>query len=102
MHERVEVFGDRTLEVIEEDPEQLRNVKGLGPRKIQELTEACRTGLQVGGAEEDLCRRYPAKKAKGVDGWGPKELLSFPIFVQLQFVAVLRRCHMQLDGKVGL
>ena len=36
----VEVFGDRTLEVIEEDPEQLRNVKGLGPRKIQELTEA--------------------------------------------------------------
>ena len=36
----VEVFGDRTLEVIEEDPEQLRDVKGLGPRKIQELTEA--------------------------------------------------------------
>lgn len=36
----VEVFGDRTLEVIEEDPEQLREVKGLGPRKIQELTEA--------------------------------------------------------------
>ncbi|MCK5942480.1 MAG: ATP-dependent RecD-like DNA helicase, partial [Planctomycetes bacterium] len=31
----VATFGDETLRVIEDDPEQLRRVKGLGPRKIQ-------------------------------------------------------------------
>lgn len=36
----VKVFGDDTLQVIEDDPEQLRKVKGLGPRKIQELSDA--------------------------------------------------------------
>ncbi|MFN3242415.1 MAG: ATP-dependent RecD-like DNA helicase [Planctomycetota bacterium] len=36
----VKVFGDATLQVIEDDPEQLRKVKGLGPRKIQELSDA--------------------------------------------------------------
>jgi len=36
----VKVFGDETLTVIEDDPEQLRKVKGLGPRKIQELSDA--------------------------------------------------------------
>lgn len=36
----VAVFGDETLEVIEERPEELQQVKGLGPRKIEELTDA--------------------------------------------------------------
>lgn len=36
----VQAFGDQTLRVIEDDPDQLRKVKGLGPRKIEELSEA--------------------------------------------------------------
>ncbi|MEC8653356.1 MAG: ATP-dependent RecD-like DNA helicase [Planctomycetota bacterium] len=36
----VAAFGERTLEVVEEEPDQLRKVKGLGARKIQELSEA--------------------------------------------------------------
>ena len=38
----VQAFGDQTLRVIEDDPDQLRKVKGLGPRKIEELSEAVR------------------------------------------------------------
>lgn len=36
----VQKFGADTLRVIEEDPEQLRAIRGLGPRKIEELSEA--------------------------------------------------------------
>ena len=36
----VRKFGDDTLRVIEEDPDQLRSIRGLGPRKIDELSEA--------------------------------------------------------------
>ena len=34
------VFGDKTLTVIENDPDQLRRVKGLGERKIRDLVGA--------------------------------------------------------------
>ncbi len=34
------VFGERTLEVIEDDPDQLRRVRGLGRSKIQALAQA--------------------------------------------------------------
>jgi exodeoxyribonuclease V alpha subunit len=34
------VFGAKTLEIIEEDPDQLRRVRGLGERKIQDLVQA--------------------------------------------------------------
>ncbi|MCA8954736.1 MAG: AAA family ATPase, partial [Planctomycetes bacterium] len=33
-------FGDDTLRVIEEEPEQLRRVRGLGAKKVEELCEA--------------------------------------------------------------
>ncbi|MGC6488188.1 MAG: ATP-dependent RecD-like DNA helicase [Planctomycetota bacterium] len=36
----VQKFGDETLRVIEDDPEQLRAIRGLGPRKIEELSDA--------------------------------------------------------------
>src|SRR5262245_17072105 len=31
----VDLFGERTLEVIDESPAHLREVKGIGPRRIQ-------------------------------------------------------------------
>jgi exodeoxyribonuclease V alpha subunit len=36
-HKIVEVFGDRTLAVIDESPAFLREVKGIGPRRIQRI-----------------------------------------------------------------
>jgi exodeoxyribonuclease V alpha subunit len=35
----VEVFGDRTLAVIDESPSFLREIKGIGPRRIQRIRE---------------------------------------------------------------
>src|SRR5262245_28703832 len=35
----VEVFGDRTLEVIDGSPAFLKEVKGIGPRRIQRIRE---------------------------------------------------------------
>ncbi len=34
------VFGERTLEIIETDPDQLQQVRGLGEKKIQDLVTA--------------------------------------------------------------
>jgi exodeoxyribonuclease V alpha subunit len=36
----VEVFGERTLAVIDESPSFLREVKGLGPRRIQRIRQS--------------------------------------------------------------
>ncbi len=36
----VEVFGDRTLSVIDESPTYLSEVKGLGPRRLQQIRES--------------------------------------------------------------
>jgi exodeoxyribonuclease V alpha subunit len=38
----VEVFGDRTLSVIDESPTFLKEVKGIGPRRIQRIRESWR------------------------------------------------------------
>jgi exodeoxyribonuclease V alpha subunit len=35
----VEVFGERTLSVIDESPSYLREVRGIGPRRIQRIRE---------------------------------------------------------------
>jgi exodeoxyribonuclease V alpha subunit len=42
------IFGAKTLEIIEQDPDQLRRVRGLGERKIKDLVDAVRAqkGLQ--------------------------------------------------------
>jgi exodeoxyribonuclease V alpha subunit len=38
-HKIVEVFGERTLAVIDESPSFLKEVKGIGPRRIQRIRE---------------------------------------------------------------
>jgi exodeoxyribonuclease V alpha subunit len=38
----VEVFGARTLQVIDESPAFLKEVKGIGPRRIQQIRESWR------------------------------------------------------------
>src|SRR5947209_6094123 len=38
----VSVFGDRTLAVIDESPSFLKEVKGIGPRRIQQIRESWR------------------------------------------------------------
>jgi exodeoxyribonuclease V alpha subunit len=38
----VEVFGDRTLQVIDESPAFLQEVKGIGPRRVQRIRESWR------------------------------------------------------------
>jgi exodeoxyribonuclease V alpha subunit len=38
----VEVFGPRTLQVIDESPTFLQEVKGIGPRRIQQIRESWR------------------------------------------------------------
>jgi exodeoxyribonuclease V alpha subunit len=43
------VFGTHTLEVIENDPDQLRKVRGLGERKIQDLVGAVRAQKDLQG-----------------------------------------------------
>src|SRR5215831_8216640 len=36
----VEVFGERTLEVIDESPGFLQEIKGIGPRRVQRIRES--------------------------------------------------------------
>src|SRR5262249_6913061 len=36
----VQVFGERTLEVIDDSPTFLKEVKGIGPRRIQRIRES--------------------------------------------------------------
>src|SRR5205807_4048905 len=36
----VEVFGDKTLDIIDESPSFLQQVKGLGPRRIQRIRKS--------------------------------------------------------------
>src|SRR4051794_27694994 len=38
----VEVFGERTLQIIDESPTFLREIRGIGPRRIQEIRESWR------------------------------------------------------------
>jgi len=38
----VDVFGERTLAVIDESPAFLKEVKGIGPRRIQQIRESWR------------------------------------------------------------
>jgi exodeoxyribonuclease V alpha subunit len=38
----VEVFGERTLDVIDESPTFLQEIKGIGPRRIQRIRESWR------------------------------------------------------------
>ncbi len=38
----VEVFGERTLSVIDESPTFLREIKGIGPRRLQRIRESWR------------------------------------------------------------
>src|SRR5207302_4742627 len=38
----VEVFGERTLAVIDESPAYLSEVKGIGPRRLQRIRESWR------------------------------------------------------------
>src|SRR5262245_46811793 len=38
----VQVFGERTLQVIDESPSYLKEVKGIGPRRTQEIRESWR------------------------------------------------------------
>ena len=38
----VDVFGERTLAIIDESPSFLREIKGIGPRRIQEIRESWR------------------------------------------------------------
>jgi exodeoxyribonuclease V alpha subunit len=45
----VDVFGDRTLEVIDESPTYLKEVKGIGARRIQLIRESWRQQKAVRG-----------------------------------------------------
>ncbi len=45
----VEVFGDRTLSVIDESPGFLKEVKGIGPRRIQRIRESWQEQKAVRG-----------------------------------------------------
>src|SRR5712691_9739548 len=38
----VKVFGERTLQVIDDSPGFLREVKGIGPRRIRQIRESWR------------------------------------------------------------
>src|SRR5437660_346451 len=38
----VEVFGERTLKVIDESPGFLQEIKGIGPRRVQRIRESWR------------------------------------------------------------
>jgi exodeoxyribonuclease V alpha subunit len=41
-HKIVSVFGERTLQIIDESPTFLREVKGIGPRRIERIRESWR------------------------------------------------------------
>ncbi len=45
----VEVFGDRTLDVIDESPTHLSSVPGIGPKRIQKIRESWREQKAVRG-----------------------------------------------------
>src|SRR3954447_22358565 len=45
----VELFGDRTLQVIDESPSFLTEVKGIGPKRIQQIRESWREQKAVRG-----------------------------------------------------
>src|SRR5919202_1099114 len=45
----VEVFGDRTLEVIDESPTFLTGVKGIGAKRVQRIRESWREQKAVRG-----------------------------------------------------
>jgi exodeoxyribonuclease V alpha subunit len=45
----VAAFGERTLEIIEHDPDRLRSVRGLGDRKILDLTAAVQAQKDIQG-----------------------------------------------------
>src|SRR5207248_10906424 len=45
----VEVFGDRTLQVIDESPSFLTEVKGIGPKRIQLIRESWKEQKAVRG-----------------------------------------------------
>jgi exodeoxyribonuclease V alpha subunit len=45
----VEVFGERTLEVIDESPAFLKEVKGIGPRRIAQIRESWKEQKAVRG-----------------------------------------------------
>jgi exodeoxyribonuclease V alpha subunit len=45
----VEVFGDRTLQVIDESPSFLTEVKGIGPKRIQQIRESWKEQKAVRG-----------------------------------------------------
>src|SRR5947209_298396 len=45
----VEVFGERTLTVIDESPSFLQEIKGIGPRRIQRIRESWREQKAVRG-----------------------------------------------------
>jgi exodeoxyribonuclease V alpha subunit len=48
-HKIVETFGERTLSVIDESPSFLKEVKGLGPRRIQRIRESWQEQKAVRG-----------------------------------------------------
>ena len=45
----VDVFGDRTLQVIDESPSFLTEVKGIGPKRIQQIRESWKEQKAVRG-----------------------------------------------------
>lgn len=45
----VEIFGDRTLQVIDDSPSFLKEVRGIGPRRIQQIRESWREQKAVRG-----------------------------------------------------
>jgi exodeoxyribonuclease V alpha subunit len=48
-HKIVETFGERTLSVIDESPTFLKEIKGLGPRRIQRIRESWQEQKAVRG-----------------------------------------------------
>ncbi len=103
----VRAFGDDTLRVIEDDPERLREVKGLGPRKIEELAEAVKAqkdlqnvlvflrahGLGAGLAAR-VVKRYGANASALVEA-NPYRLAD-------DVIGVGFRTADQLAGKLGI
>src|SRR6266478_3495172 len=45
----VEAFGERTLAIIDESPAFLREIKGIGPQRIQRIRESWREQKAVRG-----------------------------------------------------
>ena len=62
-HKIVEVFGERTLAVIDESPSFLKEVKGIGPRRIQRIREGWRQHKAVRAIMVFLSRTASARLA---------------------------------------